>query len=416
MMPQSSTLIVIALTAAAAAACGTEMRPAPAGAAPIDAVVTTATVRPIQPRIEVGGVVRARTTAVVTSRILAPVLDVRVAAGDRVRAGQVLVRLDDRDLAARLRVSRSQSAAADQARIVAESERAAARAGLTLATVTHERIAALHARRSATTSELDEAIAGLEAAKARVRSADAQVMRSDAEAMAAGAGQDAASIGASWSSITAPFDGRVLAVPAEPGNMAAPGTPLVHLEDTSAARLEVRVDDSRAEGLAPGDPVDVVFDVMGAPSGAPDRSVTGTAGTPSAVRAIGRVSEIARGPDAGPYASLVKIDLPGEPRVASGTYARARFPGPPRQALTVVPTAVARRGQLTYVYVVDEGRARLRVVSVASGEGEWTEVLAGLEAGERVLASPPAGITDGAPIRATAEPPEESAAAVGVDR
>jgi RND family efflux transporter MFP subunit len=414
MLPQSPTIVLIALTAAAAG-CGTQEHPIAAQAAPIETAVTTATVRPLRPYIESGGVVRARTTAIVTSRILAPVLEVRVAAGDRVRAGQVLVRLDDRDLAARLRVSRSQSAAAEQARVVADSERAAARAALTLAAVTHQRIATLHARRSATASELDAAVAGLDAAKARVQSADAQVVRSEAEAMAAGAAQDGASVGASWSAISAPFDGVVLDVPAEPGNMAAPGTPLVHLEDTSASRLEVRLDDSRTTGLAPGASVDIVFDVPSPPSGA-GGSAAGAEAARTPVRAVGRVTEIARGPEAGPYASLVKVELPAEPRVPSGTYARARFVGPPREALTVVPSAVVRRGQLTFLYVVDGGRARLRVVTVGPESGDWTEILAGLDAGERVLANPPPGITDGAAIRATAPSPRDPAARAGEGR
>ena len=55
---------------------------------------------------EAGGVVQARTTAVLTARILAPVREVRVTAGDRVRAGQTLVVLDGRDLSARARGAR----------------------------------------------------------------------------------------------------------------------------------------------------------------------------------------------------------------------------------------------------------------------------------------------------------------------
>jgi hypothetical protein len=58
--------------------------------------------------------------------------------------------------------------------------------------------------------------------------------------------------------------------------------------------------------------------------------------------------------------------------------------------LTVPPSAVVRRGQLTSVFVVDEDRARVRLVNLSE-----SEVLAGLTESELVILSPPAGLTDG---------------------
>ena len=89
---------------------------------------------------EAGGVVQARTTATITARILAPVSEVRVAPGDRVHAGQVLVVLDGRDLGAHARSARAAALAADQSAAAAASEQQAADAALALARATHERI------------------------------------------------------------------------------------------------------------------------------------------------------------------------------------------------------------------------------------------------------------------------------------
>ena len=62
--------------------------------------------------IDSGGVVQARTTATITARILAPVREVRVSPGDRVRTGQTLIVLDGDDLAAGARAARSAALAA----------------------------------------------------------------------------------------------------------------------------------------------------------------------------------------------------------------------------------------------------------------------------------------------------------------
>ena len=87
---------------------------------------------------------------------------------------------------------------------------------------------------------------------------------------------------------------------------------------------------------------------------------------------------------------MVKIDLPDSAAVRSGTFGRAIFRGEGRKALAVPEDAVTRRGQMTSVFAVDNGVARLRLVSVSG-----TEVLAGLSAGDIVIVNPPPGVTDG---------------------
>ena len=209
---------------------------------------------------EAGGVVRARTTAAITSRLLAPVMEVRVAAGDRVRAGQVLVRLDDRNLAAEQRRASSGREVAEQAGRGASSDRRAAEAELALAAVHHKRVLMLHERKSATDDELDQAVAALRAAESRLAGADARIAEAGAGLSAATAGADAATISASWAVVTAPFDGVITEKLVEPGNMAAPGMPLLRMEQTGPLRLDVRLDESRAGAFRTGQAVEVRFD------------------------------------------------------------------------------------------------------------------------------------------------------------
>jgi multidrug efflux pump subunit AcrA (membrane-fusion protein) len=169
MLPRTlSTIAGLALIGIGLPACSRETTTVPAEATDAIAVtVATVGMADVADTFEAGGVVEARTTATLTARILAPVHDVRVSPGDRVRSGQVLIVLDGRDLAAQARRARAERVAADQDVIAAESERQAADAALALARTTHARIADLHAKRSATEQELDDVTGALRAAEAR---------------------------------------------------------------------------------------------------------------------------------------------------------------------------------------------------------------------------------------------------------
>ena len=93
-------------------------------------------------------------------------------------------------------------------------------------------------------------------------------------------------------------------------------------------------------------------------------------------------------------------------RFALGSsFGRARFTGPARRALTVAQSAVVRRGQLAFVFVIDAvGVARLRAISPGAESGDLIEVLAGFAEGEAVVVSPPASLTDGRAVTASAGP------------
>jgi len=345
---------------------------ASAGAAePIPVTVAQVAMNDVASAIDSGGVVQARTTATITARIVAAVREVRVSPGDRVRAGQTLVVLDGDDLAAGARAARAAALAADQGAKAAAAELRAAEAGLALARASHDRVVGLEAKRSATAQELDEAIATLRGAEARAAGASARALQAASAVESARAAGDQASTTESFTTITAPFDGLVSEKMVEPGNMASPGVPLLRLEDTRAFRLEVRMDESRVGQVRNGDGVPVLLG-------------TGTTSIG------GKVIEVSRAVDADARAFLVKIALPDAPGIRSGEFGKARFGGMPRRALTIPSSAIVRRGQLTSVFVVDDGAARVRLVSLSG-----SEVLAGLTESDVVILSPPPGVTDG---------------------
>ena len=344
-------------------------------AEPIAVAIAQVAMTDVANAIDSGGVVQARTTAAITARLLAPVREIRVSPGDQVREGQTLVVLDGADLAAGARAARSAARAAEQGSKAAAAELSAAEAGLALARASHDRIAGLQAKRSATAQELDEATATLRRAEAAVAGASARALQAKAAVESADATSDQASTIESFTTITAPFDGMVTEKMVEPGNMASPGMPLLRLEDTGGFRLEVRVDESRAGAIRRGDRVPVFL-------GTDHSSITGT------------VVEVSRAVDADAHAFLVKIALPDARVLRSGAFGKARFTGTPRRALTIPLSSIVRHGQLTSVFVVDHDVARVRLVNLSDAE-----VLAGLAESEVVILSPPAGVTDGRRVR-----------------
>jgi len=333
---------------------------------------------------EAGGVVRARATASVASRVMAPIAEVRVRPGDRVRRGDVLVTLDALEIVAnRARATAALASAVDAAR-ASESDVRAAESNLTLARATHERVKGLHDKRSATAQELDQAVAALDAADAQLAGVRARAASASSAREAAQAAKDAATVAASYATITAPFEGLVTDRLLDPGAMAAPGTPLLTLEDTTAFRLEVPLDEARAAQVRVGSAADVRI---------------GNPGDDSPDWRPARVIEVAR-IDPASHSFLVKIDLPREADLRSGLFGKARFAGAPRRALTVPRSAVVRRGQLAFVFTVtDDSRARLQPISIGAGGDSQVEVLAGIREGDTAITNPPATLTDGARVR-----------------
>ncbi len=348
-----------------------------ANAAPLAVRVATVTEGPVATGFEAGGVVHARTTATLASRVLAPVDAVHVAPGDRVRAGQLLVTLSSRDLEASARTAAAAVAQSKDGAAATVAEARAAEAGLVLARATHGRIAGLHAKRSATAQELDEATAALAAAEARQDAAQARVRESETNVERADASSQAAEATASFLRITAPFAGVVSEKLVEPGNLATPGLPLIRVEDTRDFRLEVRIDESRAAGISTGAAVDITLDTL--------------SGRPTTVPTV--VEEVSRAIDADARTFLVKIAVPRGTPTRSGVFGRARFAGQSRRALSVPADAVVSQGQVSAVFVVADGVARLRLVRL-----QGTEVMAGLVAGETVVVAPPPALRDGAAI------------------
>jgi RND family efflux transporter MFP subunit len=328
---------------------------------------------------EATGTVRARASAVISSKVMAYVRQVAVQVGDRVKEGQELITLDAQDLDANVRRAEAAEAEVRSAISEADNGAAGAKANLDLARSTFKRMEELAAKKSISNQEFDEASARLKSAQASYDMARAK--RSQLDSKLAQVEQEirAAEIMRDYTRIAAPFSGMVTAKSVEPGNLAAPGAPLFTIECDGTYRLEASVDESRLPFVKAGQTVEVAL-------GALDRQLRA------------RVSEIVPAVDAASRAYTVKIDLPALPNVRSGMFGRAWFPMGSRNALIVPPAAVVERGQLESVFVIDDGVARNRLITTGKREPNALEVLSGLNAGEKVVSPIPSGLADGVPV------------------
>jgi RND family efflux transporter MFP subunit len=396
-MKRVIAIVAFGLAAGGLSACGGEHVPEADSREPIAVTVAPAVAIDTAERLEAGGVVAAPESAAVSSRIVATIGEVRVKAGDRVRAGDVLVALDARDITEHTVQARAGAVAAEKALAQSRTEQSAAEAEHRLAAAWQKRIAALHTRNSATDQERDEADARLAAAIARLAGAQAAIEGAEANLASARAAVGVATATESFTTVRAPIDGLVTERLTDPGNLASPGLPLLRIESEGARQVVVRVDDARAAYVHPNDRVTIVID-------APDGSAAADA------HIEGIVAEMARAVGADQRAFTVKITVPRTVTARSGSFARAVFRGAPRRALFVPAEAIQQHGQVSSVYVVQDSVARLRVIQVGGSLPEGVEVLAGLDAGESVVTSPLTRLKDGVRV-ATGDGPARAGGA-----
>ncbi|MGE4181211.1 MAG: efflux RND transporter periplasmic adaptor subunit [Limisphaerales bacterium] len=283
---------------------------------------------------EVTGTVRSRTRAAIESKVSGRIDRMHAFPGLEVEAGDVLVELDVREIRAQL----------EQARTVAlQAER------------DFERLERLFRQEAITRAEFE----GVEARRGVAR---ASVV--EAEAMLG------------YARIAAPFRGVVTRRMADVGDLAVPGRPLLEIEDPRALRFEADVPATLSRWVRLGQELGIRLD---AGSG----SVTG------------KVSEIEPSADPLTRTFRVRLDLPPDSGARGGWFGRMALPIDESRVITVPAAAVSTRGQMELVRVVADGRARLRIVRTGKRLGNDLEVLAGLDAGETVIADARAVVRDG---------------------
>jgi RND family efflux transporter MFP subunit len=257
---------------------------------------------------------------------------------------------------------------------------ASAQAQLELAEVTHKRFEDLLARKSVSQHEYDEVTARLRAARAGVEMAQARKRQAEAKRTQVDAQIAGAEVTLGYARIHAPFAGVVTERAMDPGALAAPGMPIMTIDQAGRFRLDVSLPESRLNAVRAGEMVAVRLDSLDGP-------------------VEGRVTEVVSAVDPGSRTATVRISLPSLSNLRSGMFGRALLTaGGSESALTVPAQAVVRHGQLQSVFVVEGDVARRRLVSLGGGANGRQTVLSGLSGGEQVVLNPEE-VEDGGPVR-----------------
>ena len=297
-------------------------------AVPADAATAEVKAESVPVRVEVVGTTASEEKINLSARIPAYVSEVLASAGYRVKKGQKLIVLDDRDIRQQL---------------------AGAEAQLNQAKTEYERAKQLFEKEATTQQALTAAESMYAGARAQVEQVKVML---------------------TYAQVESPIDGIVTDRRVETGDLANPGMLLLAVYDPLRMRLEAPVPVRLVDRLALGQEVEVSLE-------RPARVLKG------------QVAEIVSEVDAASRTQLVKVHLDGvEGDVLPGTFGRLWVDAESRDAVYVPASAVRQIGQLAFVQVVRDGRAVRRLVKTGPVRGDRIEILSGLRAGDVILVNP----------------------------
>ena len=336
-----------------------------------------------QPLIyEAVGTVQAGISSDLASKLLGTVEAVRVREGDRVKKGDVLIIMDQRQVRAGVRKAEAGLSEAKKALTAAISARDAARAQEKLALATYERYRDLKKQDLISAQNYEEKEAHYRQAKADLQKAEAMVDAATARVKQAEAEVTAVRVTKKDAVITAPHDGIITEKLVDKGDLASPGTPLLTLETTHGFCVDMILPETYIGYMRPRQKVFVKVPAL----------KTGPL--------EGNVCTIVPSADPKSRSFIVKINLPIDKKVRSGLFARVEIPIGNTKKLLIPRKAVIVRGQLTGIYIVDtENIAHFRLIRLGKGFGDSVEVLSGLKEADRYILEPAPTLMDGSKIK-----------------
>jgi membrane fusion protein, multidrug efflux system len=308
--------------------------------ATIDRPWITAKLQRTEETVDAVGTVQPRRKISLASQVLATIREIAVHAGDRVKADQVLVVLDDRDLQAQRRE--------------AVAAMTAANAELATRARDSKRYKMLLAGKAVSKEEYDKVEGAYQVAEAQFLRAKEQVSRID--------------VLLSYTQIRTRMAGIVADRFADPGDLAAPGKPLLAIHDPRDLELHAHVRETLAGVLRPGMTLSIHVDAAG-------------------LHMEGKVREIVPQAEAASRSVLVKIALPADlaRKLYMGMFGRVAIPVGFTDRIMVPVAAVQYVGQLELVEVVGPRGPERRFIRTGRRFGDKIEILSGLNQGEKVL-------------------------------
>ncbi|MFZ5607124.1 MAG: efflux RND transporter periplasmic adaptor subunit [Pseudomonadota bacterium] len=337
--------------------------------------------------LDASGYVVARRMATVSAKVTGRVREVLIEEGQKVAAGQVLARLDPVDADAQRQLAAAQLAAA-------RSQIGSVQAQLKQAEADATRLSTLAAQQLVSRAQAEQAISQRDALRAQLATA-----RRNAEVAAKSL--RIADNGVDNTIVRAPFAGVVIAKAAQPGEIVSPlsagggftRTGIGTVVDMESLEVEVEVGEAYIGRVKPGMPTQTVLNAY------QDWKIPG------------RVIAIIPAADRGKATVKVRValDAKGDPRIVPDMGARVSFldetpaPAQRKPGVLVPASAITARGGQDVAFVVQDGKAVQRALTLGRTLGDDREVLAGLAGGEQVVLDPPPTLADGVRVTAARE-------------
>lgn len=333
--------------------------------------------------LNASGYVTARRRATISSKITGKVVEVNVEEGMNVRQGQVLARLDDSTAKAALALADAQAEAARRA--LRENE-----VRLEHARVMERRATQLLRERIGTQEMVDQTKADADSLEARIAALREQVRVAERQIEVQRTDLDD-------TVIRAPFSGVAISKDAQPGEMVSPvsggggftRTGICTIVDMQSLEIEVDVNESYINRVTPDQDVVAVLDAY------PDWQIPA------------RVITLVPAADRQKATILVRIAFKAlDPRILPDMAIKVTFlrqseevAAPAPQPTALVPkAAIAQDGTTSFTFIVRGDRVERRAVKLGGTDGDRVEVVAGLQAGDRVVMSPPPELSNGAAV------------------
>lgn len=288
--------------------------------------------------------IEAVNQSTVSSETTGRVIDVAFDVGDHVQQGAVLIRISKTEQKSGLSAARAAEQEAEVRLIESRSE--------------YTRVKDLIERQLVAAAAFDQAKANLSAAEQRVEAAKANSKQALAQL--------------NYTAVKAPYSGVVVKRHVQIGETVAPGKPIMTGLSLSPIRVTAQIPQRLLKDLGAKVQVSVLFDD---PALAPVKSLN-----------------VSVSPQADPvtHTFTLRADLPQlDDSVLPGSFVKLAIAQGEETRLTVPASAVVRRSELTALYVLGEGdQVQFRQVRVGRRDGDNLEILAGLQAGERVALDP----------------------------
>lgn len=274
----------------------------------------------------------------IASRIMGYIENLNIEVGDQVKRGDLLFSIDSGDINSKIQQ--------------AQSAYQQAKAALEDAEADFQRFTKLYK---------DSAVSKQQYDKIRLQYSVAQENLS-----AARAGLNQARDQLNYANVKAPFDGVIVQKMATAGSLAAPGNPVVVMENLSSLSVQTQVSNDLYAALRIGDKAIVKVDGIEKPF-------------------EGTIYTLVSSADPKTRTHTVKLSLPDVDDVNSGTFARVSFTRGERQTMMLPKSAIVERAGIKGVFVVENGKAFFHMVRTGAEINGMVEIQAGLIVGEQVV-------------------------------